>query len=80
MTFPYTPECDESCALVLKPVPGAENWPRRLECVTHGYPSERPSRVTISDAPEPEKPNSVYEVLSKPEMAELHLHEERFEF
>jgi hypothetical protein len=65
MIFPYTSECLESCELTLKPVPGAENWPRRLECRTHGYPQERRTN-TIAAVSESEKPNVYASEVASP--------------
>jgi hypothetical protein len=61
----YTPDCSEACVLTLKPVPGATNWPRRLECPNHGYPGEHRSKFTVG-APELEKPNLYAEEVASP--------------
>lgn len=63
--FPYTSECGEACELTLKPVPGAENWPRRLECRAHGYPAERRSSLVVG-AFEHEKPNDYVSEIAAP--------------
>jgi hypothetical protein len=71
MTHPYTPDCSEDCSLVLRPVPGAQQWPRRLECETHGYPQEKKSSLVVNSN-DPEKPNDyVSEVASPADVFEV---------
>jgi len=70
MTFPYTNLCRESCILEMCPVPGAQHWPRRLECLEHGYPGEARSRLTNTST-DPEKPNNyVLETASPADIIE----------
>lgn len=64
-SFPYTSECGEACELTLKPVPGANLWPRRLECRAHGFPQERRTN-TIAASPEREKPNDYVSEIAAP--------------
>jgi len=61
----YTRDCTEKCELQLRPVPGAIAWPRRLECVTHGYPGEK-SQPSLSSVPEQEKRNNYIEEVASP--------------
>jgi hypothetical protein len=61
----YTPDCSESCELTLEPVPGANQWPRRVICKNHGYPGEHRSKFTVG-APEPEKLNSYLTEVASP--------------
>ena len=38
---PHEKQCEKcGASLVLRPVPGATSFPRRLECPTHGWPNE----------------------------------------
>jgi hypothetical protein len=72
LTFPYTTDCDDACNLVLRPVPGATNWPRRLECEQHGYPAEKRSSLFKNAPVESEKPNDyVTEVASPADLVEI---------
>jgi hypothetical protein len=69
MIFPYTSECTDDCKLILEPVPGANQWPRRLVCERHGYPQERRTNLAAS-APDQEKPNNYIEEIASP--ADVH--------
>ena len=64
MNHKYTPDCTEHCTFTLEPVPGANQWPRRLSCKQHGYPRER-TTFTVG-APEPEKPNLYLTEVASP--------------
>lgn len=69
--FPYTPECGDSCELTLRPVAGAQNWPRILVCRAHGYPGERKTSL-VPNKPEREKPNDyVTEIASPADIQEI---------
>jgi len=71
MNFPYTSECTPRCDLTLRPVPGAEQWPRRLECREHGYPGERRSKM-VSNPTDTDKPNDyATEVASPADIQEI---------
>jgi len=39
------PKC--GAALLTKPVPGARNFPRRLECPEHGWQQEKPRAIRM---------------------------------
>jgi hypothetical protein len=65
VTFPYTHQCTDDCELILEPVPGADAWPRRLLCQTHGYPGERRNE-TIPNTAELEKRNNYVEEIASP--------------
>ena len=43
--------CDCGLTLILRPVPGAKYFPRRLECPEHGYPQERKSSLFMKNLP-----------------------------
>lgn len=66
----YTSQCNPKCDLTLRPVPGAHQWPRRLECKIHGYPSESHARSSISSKPEIDPPNHYVEEIASP--ADVH--------
>lgn len=67
---PYTADCSRDCILVLNPVPGANSWPRRLECETHGYPGEKRSNFA-SPSSDVDKPNDyVTEIASPADLVE----------
>ena len=71
MTFPYTRKCTDLCELTLEPVPGSVQWPRRLVCKNHGYPTER-NQAAISSESEQEKPNNyILEVASPADVYEV---------
>jgi hypothetical protein len=61
----YTPDCNDDCTFMLEPVPGANQWPRRISCKIHGYPSEHRSKFTAG-APEPDKPNLYLTEVASP--------------
>ena len=69
----YTSSCTESCQLVLMPVPGAVSWPRRLECTSHGYPTEASRRIgSLSEHTDFDKPNDyVTEIASPADVIEI---------
>lgn len=68
----YTPNCTEDCELILEPVPGAAQWPKRLICETHGYPTERHSSFSAPKQAELEKPNNyTHEVASPADIVEV---------
>ena len=54
--------CPCGMSLILRPVPGALNYPRRLECPTCGYPKES-AHQTIPEKSEIEKRNTIRENL-----------------
>jgi hypothetical protein len=66
VNFPYTSDCTDDCELILEAVPGANQWPRRLICQTHGYPQERRTGFGASVTPEPEKRNNYVEEVASP--------------
>lgn len=65
MSYPYTPNCNSECELVLETVPGAQTWPRRLICKIHGYPGER-TNPTLTPNPETEPPNDYVQEIASP--------------
>ena len=69
--FCYTPNCTEDCRMVLEPVPGAERWPRRIVCETHGYPTERRTNLGLTP-PDADPPNDyVSEIASPADIQEI---------
>jgi hypothetical protein len=62
---PYTSKCVLDCNLVLRPVPGAQNWPKRLECETHGYPEEKRSAL-FDSKPDGDPPNDYLNEIAPP--------------
>ena len=61
----YTVDCSESCNLVLRPVPGANQWPRRIICERHGYPGEKRSKF-VTNPTDPETPNDYLHEIAPP--------------
>jgi len=71
MTFPYTQKCTDDCELTLKPVVGADQWPRALVCKNHGYPGER-TYSDIRSESEQDPPNEyVTEIASPADVYEI---------
>ena len=66
-----TPQCTKDCKFEPRPVPGAVHYPRRWECITHGYPLEKHS-VFITSQSELEKQNDyVTEIASPADVIEI---------
>ena len=63
--IPFTKHCTKFCSFVLRPVPGAVAWPRRLECSIHGYPVEA-NRSEFSNEPEKDTPNDYVTEVASP--------------
>lgn len=56
--------CKCGLEMILEPVPGAVQFPKRLSCPSHGYPKERSTFLVAGT--EQDKPNDYLTELASP--------------